>query len=61
MTINYEINDIIMLANEAIVFKSESNEKSFKLYQPTVRDIYTNDSLMFLITFLEKDQDEINK
>lgn len=61
MNFNYNINDVILLANDPIIFKSEDETKIFELNLPTFKDYYTNDKLIFLIGFLEKDIEEIDK
>jgi len=61
MSFNYTLNDIILLSNEPIIFKSDEKNKEFKILQPTLKDIYTKNELAFLIGFLDKDIKELQK
>ena len=61
MSFNYNANDIVLLSGDPIIFKSEEKHKEFKMMQPTLKQIYTNNDLLFLIAFLDKDLEEIKK
>jgi hypothetical protein len=60
MNFKHNFSEFYLLTNKPIEFINDSGDK-FKLFLPTVEDIYTNEDLAFYIQFIQLDLVEIQK